>query len=97
MRKTKREPDENAEQFFESVTIPPEWKFRKMANWDSTTGRVYEVYPGIFFRVFFDDIPKRGGICECNTRKREPVFNCLVSNKRSGQLNKWIENYLTEK
>lgn len=96
-QKIKREPDETVDQFFLALKIPPEWQFRKMANWDSTTGRVYEIEQSIFFRVFFDDIPKRGGICQCDMRKRDPVFNCLISNKRSRKLNEWIDNYLKEK
>lgn len=96
MNRLKKEPDETVEQFFEAVKIPDDWKFRKMANWDSTIGKVFETEPGLFMRVFFDNIPKRGGICQCDTRKRKVEFNCLISNKRGYQLNEWIDNYIKE-
>jgi len=94
LRRIKSEKEETAEEFFAAVKVPESWKFMKWANWDSTFGKVYLTQPGIYIRLMFDTIPKRGGLCECDTRKRKPEFTSLVSNKRSWQLNDWIEKNL---
>jgi hypothetical protein len=93
-KRIKQQPDETPEEFFAAVKVPESWKFEKWANWDSTFGKVYLTKPGIFIRLFFDTIPNRGGLCECDTRNRKQVFTCLVSNKRSDKLNEWINNNL---
>lgn len=94
IRKTKREKEETPEEFFNAVKVPDTWKFEKRADWDSTFGKVYLTGPGIYIRLFFDTIPNRGGLCECDTRNGKQEFTCLISNKRSYQLNKWINNNL---
>ncbi len=84
--------DEIAKQFFDNIQIPPTWRFGKYADYPNAPGRVYEVNPGICWRIFFFTITNRGGITECNMKTNNKKI--LIDNKNSQQINEYIQQNL---
>jgi len=85
--------DETPQQFFDNIQIPISWRFGKNADYPNSIGRVYEIKPGIWVRIFFFTITSRGGIVECNMKDNSK--RTLIDNKTSEQLNEYIKQNLT--
>ena len=100
LRRTKREPDESSDEFFEKVKLPDNWKLLGKNNGHNpeTLGFVYQVDPFTVARLFWECNKSRGGI---GTRTHKPPappkYQCLIWNKRSWQLNEWIHEHLINK
>ncbi len=84
--------DETAQQFFDNLQIPASWRFGKYADYPNSVGRVYEIKPGIWLRIFFFTLANRGGIVECNMKENNKKI--LIDNKNSTSINEYIQQNL---
>jgi hypothetical protein len=93
MTKTKREKEETPEEFFNAVKVPDNWKFVCWDNHPDGYGKVYELKPGLRMRLILLIPQNRGCLCERDDRSGQRKYHCIVSNKRSGQLNEFIQQF----
>lgn len=93
-----------AEQFFEAVKTPPEWRFLKFDRAEAA-GVIYSI-GAVFvdtrtrgfdvkrYRVFICSTSGKGGICEIAVNKSDGKYSlsCLIWNKTADVINEYIRS-----
>jgi hypothetical protein len=105
--KTIQQLEDEARVFFDSLKVPPEWKFLKpdRAQWGNEIYSVGAVFLDTRtrgfdvkrYRVFICSTSGKGGICEIAVDRKTGKYSlsCLISNKTAEQLNEFIkDNFL---
>jgi hypothetical protein len=93
VRRIKKQPEETPEEFFNAVQVPDNWQFICWDNHPDGYGKVYELKPGLRMRLILLIPQNRGCICERDDRSGQRKYHTIVSNKRSWQLNEFIQHY----